>query len=35
MLEYPIDEADELLHGNQKAAQRTLQKVEEDLDFLR
>ncbi|CAF0943048.1 unnamed protein product [Adineta ricciae] len=35
MLEYPLEEADELLRGNQKAAQSTLQKVDEDLDFLR
>jgi hypothetical protein len=35
MLEYPLDEADELLHGNQKTAQTTLEKVDEDLDFLR
>ncbi|CAF4196354.1 unnamed protein product, partial [Adineta steineri] len=35
MLEYPIDEADVLLNGNQKTAQTTLTKVDEDLDFLR
>ncbi len=35
MLEYTLDEADELLCGNQKTAQTTLQKVDEDLDFLR
>ena len=35
MLEYTLDEADELLHGNQNTAQTTLQKVDEDLDFLR
>ncbi|CAF3343769.1 unnamed protein product [Rotaria socialis] len=35
MLEYTLDEADELLRGNQSAAQKTLQKVVEDLDFLR
>jgi hypothetical protein len=35
MLEYTLDEADELLLGNQKQAQTTLQKVDEDLDFLR
>jgi prefoldin subunit 5 len=35
MLEYPLDEADNLLRGNQKTAQTTLQKVDEDLDFLR
>jgi len=35
MLEYTLDEADELLSGNQKTAQTTLQKVDEDLDFLR
>ncbi|CAF3307875.1 unnamed protein product [Rotaria sp. Silwood2] len=35
MLEYTLDEADELLRGNQRTAQTTLQKVDEDLDFLR
>lgn len=35
MLEYTLDEADELLHGNQNTAQTTLLKVDEDLDFLR
>ena len=35
MLEYTLDEADELLRGNQKTAQTTLLKVDEDLDFLR
>ena len=35
MLEYTLDEADELLHGNQNTAQTTLHKVDEDLDFLR
>ncbi len=35
MLEYTLDEAEELLTGNQKTAQTTLQKVDEDLDFLR
>lgn len=35
MLEYTLDEADELLTGNQKAALKALQKVDEDLDFLR
>jgi len=30
-----LDEAEELLNGNQKTAQSTLQKVDEDLDFLR
>jgi len=35
MLEYTLDEAEELLGGNQKTAQTTLQKVDEDLDFLR
>ncbi|CAF0765076.1 unnamed protein product [Adineta steineri] len=35
MLEYTLDEAEELLNGNQKTAQSTLQKVDEDLDFLR
>lgn len=35
MLEYTLDEAEELLRGNQKTAQTTLEKVDEDLDFLR
>jgi hypothetical protein len=35
MLEYTLDEAEELLNGNQKTAQTTLEKVDEDLDFLR
>ena len=35
MLEYTLDEAEELLRGNQKTARTTLGKVEEDLDFLR
>ena len=35
MLEYTSDEAEELLRGNQKTAQTSLQKVEDDLDFLR
>ena len=35
MLEYTVDEAEELLRGNQKTAQTTLGKVDEDLDFLR
>ncbi|CAF1008731.1 unnamed protein product [Rotaria sordida] len=35
MLEYTMDEAEELLRGNQKTAQTTLEKVDEDLDFLR
>jgi hypothetical protein len=35
MLEYTLDEAEELLSGNQKTAQTTLEKVDEDLDFLR
>jgi hypothetical protein len=35
MLEYTVDEAEELLRGNQKTAQTTLEKVDEDLDFLR
>ena len=35
MLEYTLDEAEELLRGNRKTAQTSLQKVEEDLDFLR
>ena len=35
MLEYTLDEAEELLGGNQKTAQTTLGKVDEDLDFLR
>jgi hypothetical protein len=35
MLEYTLDEADELLRGNQNTAQITLTKVDEDLDFLR
>ncbi|CAF4623948.1 unnamed protein product [Rotaria socialis] len=35
MLEYTLDEADELLRGNQKSAQSALEKVDEDIDFLR
>lgn len=35
MLEYTLDEAEELLLGNQKTAQSALEKVDEDLDFLR
>lgn len=35
MLEYSLDEAEELLRGNQSTAQSTLKKVDEDLDFLR
>ncbi|CAF0840915.1 unnamed protein product [Didymodactylos carnosus] len=35
MLEYTLDEAEELLQGNQKTAQSTMEKVDDDLDFLR
>ena len=35
MLEYPLDEAEELLHRNRNTAQTALGTVDDDLDFLR
>lgn len=35
MLEYPLDEAKELLKTNMETAQKTLENVENDLDYLR
>ena len=35
MLEYPIDEAMELLRRNLDTARTSLHQVEEDLDFLK
>lgn len=35
MLEYPIDEAVELLERNLETARTALQQVEDDLDFLK
>lgn len=35
MLEYSLDDADKLLTSNMTAAQKNLENVEHDLDFLR
>ena len=35
MLEYTLDEADKLLNTNLKSAQDQLERIEEDLEFLR
>lgn len=35
ILEYPVEEAEELLRKNLETAQSSLKQVEEDLDFLK